>query len=126
MIDHATITGKIETGKQSWWSYEAPVEPMHETPRLSSQQEIEMIDAVLSGHLGAMRDSLLDMIAALLTVIIGLFSLAHGIIRFTYNLVGVVVWACGVLLMGLNALKERCVARTSSSVFLRREARKNE
>ena len=84
------------------------------TQQTQTQSEIE---AAMAAHIATLRDAFYDLLSALLTVILGIVSIAHALIRMTYALTGMIVWMLGVWIVAIQALRAKTIARSSTSPF---------
>jgi hypothetical protein len=73
--------------------------PEH-TPGLLAQE----MEAALAGHVETMRQAFFSLLAAIVTIVLGIVTGAHAIIRIVYGLVGMCVWSCAVMTILLKML----------------------
>lgn len=91
----------------------------------TNKQQSKVIDAAMAMHISTLHDAAFDLLAALLTILLGLSSLIHAVVRFFYGLVGMVVWTFGLWIIFLQWAKAYCIQKSSTSPF-RQEANLNE
>lgn len=84
-----------------------------------SRQQQKQIDAAMALHVQTLRDAAFDSLSALLTIILGILSFIHAIVRVLYASIGMVVWTLGVWLIALQALRAQCIAHSATSPFRR-------
>lgn len=76
----------------------------------------QQIDFALQANVAALRDSLFDLLAGLLLVVIALVSIVHSIFRIMFSSLGLVLWALGLLTIWLYSIRGWAVSRSSSSL----------
>ncbi len=83
------------------------------TKPLCLEQEIDM---ALQTNLIALRDALLDVLAALILIVTSLFSLLHAVLRVVFALLGLFLWAIALLITFLFWLRAWSVSRSSNTL----------
>ena len=71
----------------------------------------------MAAHIATLRDAFYDLLSALLTVILGIVSIMHALIRVIYACIGLTVWMLGVWLIALQCLRATTLERSSTSPF---------
>lgn len=74
------------------------------------------IDAALRTNGAALKESLLDLLAALILCVIAVVSLVHAGARFVYAVLGLLLWSLALFVTFLYWLRSLAVARSSSSL----------
>lgn len=62
-------------------------------------------DAALQLHLQSLKSAFFALLAALLTLAIGVLGVTQAIVRLVYAAFGLVVWTLGVWLLALHSLQ---------------------
>ncbi len=74
------------------------------------------IDSALHANLNTLKEGFFDLLAALVLLVIGAFSVIHAVLRMAFALLGLVLWAVALLIMALYWLRAWAVSRSSSSL----------
>lgn len=85
------------------------------TTLLLSPTEKE-IDAALKTNGAALKESLLDLLAAVILSVIAVVSLVHAGFRLVYAVLGLVLWSLALLVTFLYWLRSLAVSSSSSSL----------
>jgi hypothetical protein len=76
----------------------------------------DLINSALDTHVAALRDGLLDVLAALVLLLVALCSLVHALIRVVSAGLGLLLWVVALLITFLYWLRAWAVARSTSSL----------
>jgi len=82
-------------------------------PLPAQEQEIE---SALRQNLQSLGEALLDLLAALILVVIVVFSLAHALCRIAFATLGLLLWVGALTITFLSWLRAWSVSRSSSSL----------
>lgn len=91
----------------------------------TNKQQSKVIDAAMAVHIQTLHDAAFDLLAALLTILLGIISFIHAVARILYAFQGMLVWTLGVWIIALQALHSKCVSKSSTSPF-RKEVNQDE
>jgi hypothetical protein len=86
--------------------------------KYNPQQHAE-IDAAMKMHIETLHDASMDAFVALLTILIGVTSFMHALVRVVYACIGLATWTLGVWIVALQAVRAECIKRSSTSPFRR-------
>ena len=76
----------------------------------------QQIDQALQQNLTALKDSVSDLLAAVILLVIAFFSILHGVLRVVFAGLGLLLWALALLNVWLYSLRAWAVSRSSSSL----------
>lgn len=82
--------------------------------QLELQQRDQIIEAAWAQHKLVLKQAFFDGVVALLTILLGLFSFIHAVVRMSYGLIGMLVWAIGLWNVFLQWLIDICAEHSST------------
>jgi hypothetical protein len=85
-------------------------------PLFPTDQEI---DAALRANFTSFVEAWCDLLAALILLLISLFSILHAVLRMVFAVVGLFMWAVALFVKFLYWLQSWAVARSSSTLHRR-------
>lgn len=81
------------------------------------QEQRKIIDAAMQMHKQALHDAAIDGIASLITILLGVISFIHAVVRVIYSVVGMIVWTLGVWIISLQSFHAWCISYSTTSPF---------
>lgn len=84
---------------------------------ITYKQHHNEIEQAMKMHIATLHDASIDLLVALQTILLGLLSLVHAVIRIAYASIGLVVWMLGVWIIALQCLRTKTIEKSSTSPF---------
>jgi 4-hydroxybenzoate polyprenyltransferase len=81
--------------------------------------DTQAIESALQQNLKTLGEAFLDLLAALILVLIVVFSLVHAFLRIVFAVLGLLLWVGALLITFLYWLRAWSVARSTSSLHKR-------
>src|SRR5689334_21389185 len=78
--------------------------------------DVQAIESALQQNLQTLGEALLDLLAALILVVIVVFSLTHALCRIVFAVLGLLLWTGALAITALYWLRAWLVAHSSSSL----------
>src|ERR1700730_15286106 len=88
-------------------------------PMLATKLLEQEIDMTLQANLVALKEAFCDLLAALILIIVSLFSFLHAVLRVVFALLALLLWAIALLVTFLFWLRAWAVSRSSSTIHRR-------